>query len=103
MVLFLRQSKDQKEAQLIEGLRPAGGGGTQGIFPIQIPSPKDDLTDACDYLLDPGIANKNAQRCVSFLETNHSPIGVPYVHDPLHKYNGMPAADFLWEVQSAAD
>ena len=105
MVLFLRQSKDQEEAQLIEGLRPAGGQGTQGIFPFQIPSPKADLSDACDCLFDSsGIAKHEImQPCATYLETNQSPILVSYTTDPLHnKYNGMPASDFLREVQSAA-
>jgi hypothetical protein len=101
-VLFLRQSKDQ-EAQLVEGLRPAAGEGTQGIFPIHILDPTG-LREICPDSIDEKLwENKNVQPCASYLETNRSPIVVPYVHDPLHnKYDGMPASDFLRGVRSVA-
>jgi hypothetical protein len=101
-VLFLRQSKDQ-EAQLVEGLRPAAGEGMQGFFPIHILDPtgmRETCPDSHDYK---PWENKNVEPCASYLETNRSPIVVPYAHDPLHKkYNGVPASDFLREVQSVA-
>lgn len=102
MVLFLRQSKGH-EAQLIEGLRPAAGEGAQGFYPIHIQDPHR-LGEICNDLIDEKLwEDKNVQPCASYLETNRSPIVVPYVHDPLHnKYNGMPASDFLREVQSVA-
>ena len=102
IVLFLRQSKDQ-EAQLIEGLRPAAGEGTRGFYPIHILDPTG-MREICIDSIDEKLwENKNVQPCDSYLETNRSPIVVPYPHDPLYNNdNGLPAADFLRAVQSAA-
>ena len=94
-VLFLRQSKD-KEKQLVQGLRPAAGEGAQGIFPIEIPFPSDAFQNCIDWRI-----NENAQPCDFYLENSQSPIIVPYVRDPLrNKYGGMPASEFLREIQS---
>lgn len=90
---------------MIEGLRPAAGEGTQGFFPIRILD-KTGLVEICTDSLDEKQTlwkNENVQPCDSYLETNRSPIVVPYPLDPLYnKYNGMPASDFLRVVQSVA-
>jgi hypothetical protein len=95
-VLFLRMSED-KEKQLVQGLRSAAGEGVQGIFPIEIPFPSDAFDKCFDR------RNNNVQLCDSYLENSESPVMVPYVHDPLRKkYGGMSVPDFLHEVQSVA-
>jgi hypothetical protein len=97
-VLFLRQPKGD-ETKLVRGLFPAAGEGAQGIFQIPVTVP---LTiNAEDYCV--GLADVNAQHCEAIMQTSQSPVVVPYAHDPLaKKYSGMPASDFLREVQSVA-
>ena len=105
-VLFLRHAKGE-ETRLIQGLFPAAGEGTQGIFRIPVP---DLLKSADDYCASVeaggGRVYKDhpnvVESCDTFMQTSQDPVeAAPW--DPLgKKYNGMPAADFLREVQSAA-
>lgn len=97
-VLFLRQSKGN-EMQLVQGLRLAAGEGVQGMFMIQVPAPlPSDPEKDCA-----GVQHWSWQRCDAYLETSQSPVMVPYARDPLAKrYGGMPASEFLREVQSLA-
>ena len=95
-VLFLRKAQG-KEAQLVQGLFPAGGEGLQGMYPIQLP-PTSEESRRCNGVL-PG----HLEWCDSFLDTSQSPIIVPYVHDPLAKqYEGMSMSEFLHEVRAVA-
>jgi hypothetical protein len=107
-VLFLRQAKGD-ETQLVQGLFPAAGEGTQGMFMIPLPELQEKRSG--DYCI--GISMQaNGKRCDTLMQTNQSPVGVlpdtrkppdPNPPDPLvKKYNGMPALDFLREVQSVA-
>ncbi len=97
-VLFLRPSKGH-ETKLVQGLFPAAGEGVQGIFQIPVPSgPRINPEDYCA-----GVGDVNVPHCITIMQTSQSPVIVPYTHDPLaKKYAGMPAADFLKEVQSVA-
>jgi hypothetical protein len=96
-VLFLRQSKGN-ETKLVQGLFPAAGEGVQGIFQIAVPVPL--ASNGEDYCV--GIWDVNVPHCEAILQTSQSPVVVPD-RDPLaEKYGGMPASDFLKEVQSVA-
>jgi hypothetical protein len=96
-VLFLRQSKDE-ETQLVQGLRPAAGQGVQGMFTIKTPAPTQN-----EPVRECGGNQWSWQRCNAYLGASEIPVEVPYAHDPLAKrYGGMPASDFLHEVQSVA-
>lgn len=99
-VLFLRQSQGP-ETKLVQGLLPAAGAGVQGIFEIPLPTPRPRQTNAEDYCA--GILGVNVPHCEAIVKTLQSPVAVPYARDPLaKKYAGMPASDFLREVQSVA-
>lgn len=118
-LLFLRQSNGG-ETRLVQGLRLAAGEGMQGFFLIPVPLPVPPRTDAEDYCLGLG-AVVNVQHCDAIIQTSQSPVLVPYTalwvytdgHGPVlvprtqdpffKKYHGMPASDFLREVQSVAD
>lgn len=96
-VLFLRQSRDD-EVKSVQGLRLAAGDGVQGMFLVQVPVPTNFDETYC-ALVPPG----SVQHCDSFLLTSQSPVMDPYAGDPLaKKYVGMPASDFLREIQSVA-
>jgi hypothetical protein len=95
-VLFLRQSAGD-ETHLVQGLRLAAGEGVQGMFLIHVPVPLP--FDAEKYCA--GVLDGSVQHCDSYLENSKSPVMDPYDRDPLaQKYAGMPASDFLQEVQS---
>jgi hypothetical protein len=95
-VLFLRKAQGG-DAQLVQGLLPAGGAGLQGIFTLELPVISEE-EDRCGGVL-PG----EVEWCDAFLETSQNPIIVPYVHDPLAKqYDGMPMSEFLHEVRAVA-
>lgn len=95
-VLFLRKAKGG-EAQLVQGLIPAGGEGLQGMFPIRLPV-KFDKSDRCNGVLDGAL-----EWCDAFLDKSENPVIVPYVHDPLAKqYDGMPMSEFLHQVRVEA-
>jgi hypothetical protein len=98
-VLFLRQTKGE-ETKLVQGLFPAAGEGVQGIFQIPVPVPPD--ISAEDYCA--GIGDVNVKNCDALMQTSQSPVMVfPYADDPLvKKYSGLPASDFLQEIQSVA-
>jgi hypothetical protein len=97
-VLFLRQSKDN-ETKLVQGLRLAAGEGLQGMFLIHVPAPLP--FDAERYCA--GVLDGSVQHCASILEASQSPVMDPYGRDPLaKKYAGMPASDFLGELESVA-
>ena len=107
-VLFLRQAKGD-ETQLVQGLFPAAGQGTQGMFMIPVPELRKDYSG--DYCI--GIYMQvNGKSCDTAMQSNESPVKVlpnteeppdPHPPDPLFKkYNGMPASEFLKEVQAAA-
>jgi hypothetical protein len=99
LVLFLRQSKGT-EAQLNMGLRLTGGDGLQGAFSVALSVPSDEEMN-CRGL---DIQHGGLEKCNSFLEASENPVSVPYRRDPLlKKYDGMPIASFLQEVQSVAD
>jgi hypothetical protein len=102
-VLFLRRAKGD-ETKLVQGLFPAAGEGAQGIFALPVPNmastdipPGSKMEDYCG-------GNVNVEHCDAFVQTSQKPVDVyPVAGDPLvKKYNGMPAADFLREVQSVA-
>lgn len=97
-VLFLRHSRGV-EAQLTEGLRLTGGDGLQGVFPILTEKDPEVYSADCTGILPGGMA-----KCDAVLEASHVPVSVPYRLDPLkEKYDGMPVASFLKEVQAVAD
>lgn len=107
-VLFLRQAKGD-ETQLVQGLFPAGGEGTQGMFMIPLPELRED--EWGDYCI--GVYRRvNGKSCDTAMQTSQSPVTVlPDSHDPpdpnapdplVKKYYGMPASEFLKEVQAAA-
>ncbi|MGB9235382.1 MAG: hypothetical protein WCC04_13285 [Terriglobales bacterium] len=96
-VLFLRQSQGD-EGRLIPGLRLTGGDGAQGLFALQ-----SDPGGAADRDCS-GIAPANTAKCNADLDSNQTPVSVTYRRDPLlKKYDGMPIANFLREVQFVAD
>jgi hypothetical protein len=97
-VLFLRRSAGN-EAQSVQGLRLAAGDGVQGMFLIHVPVPTpSDPERYCGDAL-----KGNVQHCDAFLEASQSPVTVAYARDPLaKKYGGMPASEFLKEVQSVS-
>jgi hypothetical protein len=97
-VLFLRRSAGN-ETQLVQGLRLAAGEGVQGMFLIHVPSPtSSDPERYCGDAL-----RGNVQHCDAYLKSSEGPVRVPYARDPLaKKYGGMPASEFLREVQSVA-
>jgi hypothetical protein len=98
-ILFLRQPKGA-EAQLNSGLRLTGGGGLQGVFSVALPVLSEEGKN-CRGL---DIQHGGLEKCNSFLEASQNPVSVPYRRDPLlKKYDGMPIASFLQEVQSVAD
>jgi hypothetical protein len=95
-VLFLRHPTDD-ESKSVQGLRLAAGEGLQGMFLIQVPI-GSEAEESCAR-----VPTGSVQHCDSYLATSKSPVIDPYVRDPLAKrYVGMPAADFLREVQSVA-
>jgi hypothetical protein len=97
-VLFLRRPKGD-ETKLVQGLFPAAGEGAQGIFQISVPGGRQITPE--EYCA--GTGDVNVPHCEAIMQTSQSPVVVPYAHDPLaKKYSGMPASDFLREVQSVA-
>jgi hypothetical protein len=47
--------------------------------------------------------HRSWQRCDAYLENSQIPVWVPHAHDPLaKKYGGIPASQFMREVQSVA-
>jgi hypothetical protein len=56
--------------------------------------------DTCEAIL-----REDIKKCSAFLETSQIPLNAQYyAHDPLiKKYDGVPASEFLREVQSVAD
>lgn len=96
-VLFLRQSKGN-ETQRVQGLRLVAGEGLQGMFTIEVPPPVyyEPVRECSGY-------HWSWQRCDAYLGDSQIPVRVPYGNDPLaKKYGGMPASQFLREVQSVA-
>lgn len=107
-VLFLRQARGD-ETQLVQGLFPAAGQGTQGMFMLPVPELRKDYSG--DYCI--GIYMRvNGKSCDTAMQTNQSPVQIlpdtqyppdPNEPDPLFKkYNGMPASQFLKDVEAAA-
>lgn len=100
-VLFLRRARGD-ETQLVQGFLETAGGGMQGMFAIQVPGPT--YGSALTELDCAGSQNWSWRRCDSYVGTSKSPVIVFYPPDPLKKlYAGMPASDFLREVQSVAE
>lgn len=103
-VLFLRQAKGD-ETKLVQGLFPAAGEGTQGVFRIPVPAFLTGDDDYCASIGHSRVPNHPnvVEQCNTFVQTSESSLEV-YPWDPLRKkYSGMPASDFLREVQSVAD
>jgi hypothetical protein len=107
-VLFLRQANGD-ETRVVQGLFSAAGEGTQGMFMIPVPELREGYSG--DYCIGSDM-RVNGKPCYAAIENNQSPVKVlpdtydppdPNAPDPLFKkYNGMPASDFLKEVQAVA-
>lgn len=92
-ILFLRQSRDG-ETQLTPGLRPAGGDGLQGLFPVT------NISDRNCFGIVPG----SIERCTAVLNSSHEKVEILYRRDPLkEKYDGMQISTLMKEVESVAD
>jgi len=94
-ILFLRQTHGD-ETPFLPGLRLTGGNGMQGMYTV----PFSVHDDTCEAIL-----REDIKKCSAFLETSQIPLNAQYyAHDPLiKKYDGVPASEFLREVQSVAD
>jgi hypothetical protein len=99
-VLFLRKSRGS-ETQLTEGLRLAGGEGTQGMYGVDFnPTTQESIT--CDGRM----ANpKSISHCNAILGATQLPISFEFdFNEPLRKrYDGMPFSSFLQEMRSVAE
>ena len=107
-VLFLRQAKGD-ETQLVQGLFPAAGEGTQGMFMVPVPELRGYQSG--DYCI--GIFMQvSGKPWDTVTQTNQGPVTVlpdtnhpPDPNEPdllFKKYNGKHASEFLKEVQPAA-
>lgn len=125
-VLFLQRDKNEQ----IESLRLAGGGGVQGMFDLRPPDIWDthSASSVChtasyDHLAcqafyershgkvtpegcrDPAVDLRNIAACNEIMNNLIEPVvAFGMNQDPVReKYNGVPVASFLKEVQEAAD
>lgn len=104
-VLFLRHPAGD-DAALMMGLTLTGGDGMQGVFSLQQnPQSRNCM---CASVVDPkALACKSGvdyiSRCNQELEALTKPVVMQLIQGPLgKKYDGMPVAEFLREVQSLA-
>jgi hypothetical protein len=96
-VLFLRQSHGN-ETQWIPAFQLTGGEGLQGMYDLPVSLKSEDYKN-CNGVLDGSVG-----KCNAFLEASQDPISIPNRVDPLlEKYDEMPIAAFLKEVQATAD
>jgi hypothetical protein len=94
--LFLRKSQVD-EIQITPGFRLTGGDGLQGLFSLA-QHPSEEVTN-CKSAIKGSI-----EPCIVSLEASQTPVSMRYRGDPLlKKYDSMPVASFLKEVQATAD